>query len=229
MAAPESVWDVVEIKDYPEETKPIAGKEEKLGELSADDVEIFVRELDLFIQKEQHPILRRAIIMNANYILDIIRSVQYETKAGFKGAFARGNELALTLLSPNLLGWGSTTYSWLKTYSSTGAQNWIGSSSSTISLGDREGHIYLALFDPIDVPKVDAVQLTKDGDSFVIEMLSHSFRITNDIFPTHILREPWLIAPRHNYYVQVRVAVTGDDKLQPLGFTIKEARNLMSL
>jgi len=221
-----SVWDVVEIKDYPEETKPIAGKEEKLGELSSEDVEIFVRELDVFIQQEMHPILRKVIIANANNILDIIRTVQYETKAGFKGAYARGNELTLVHIYPKLLGWSENT--WLKTYSSTGATDWIGSSSSPINTGERGGHIYLALYDPVDVPKVGAIQLNKDGDNFVIETLNW-YRHRNYYVPTYVLREPFLFPPRHTYYIRVRVDTTGDDKLQPLAFAVLEARNLMSL
>jgi len=221
-----SVWDVVEIRDYPEETKEIAGKEEKLGELKAEDVEIFVRELDLFIQSEMHPVLRRVIIDHANDILDIIRTVQYESKAGFKGAYARGNELTLLHLYPTLVGWSAN--SWLKSYTSTGATDWIGSESSPISVGERAGHIYLALYDPIDVPKVGAIQFAKDGDKFVIETLNW-YRIRTDLVPTYVLREPWLIAPRHTYYVRVRVDITGDDKLQPLAFAVGEARNYMSL
>jgi len=222
-----SVWDYVEIKDYPEETKPIAGKEEKLGELSSEDVEIFVRELDALVQEEQHPIIRRIIAVNGPNILDIIRTVQYETKAGFKGAYARGNELTLLLAYPSVFGWSSN--SWLKNYTSTGATDWIGSSSSTIDTGERGGHIWLALFDPIDVPKIGAVQLNKDGDNFVIETLGLNYKIKTDILPVHILREPWLFPPRHTYYVRVRVDITGDDKLQPIAFIVDEARDVMSL
>ena len=223
----ESVWDTVEIRDYDEETKLIAGKEEKLGSLSAEDVEIFVRELDRFVAVEQHPIIRRIVAEQAPNILDVIRAVQYETKAGFKGAYARGNELTLLLATPTDFGWASD--SWLKTWSSTGAQDWVGSSSSTIDTGERGGHVWLALIDPIEVPKIGAVKLTKDGDGYVPEVLSLGIFHNQNYIPVHQLREPWLFPPRHTYYVQVRVDITGDDKLQPIAFIIDEARDVMSL
>lgn len=218
------VSTVVPIRDYPAETKKVAGKYYDLAALKSEDVRIFVNELETIVHEKQHPIVKEIIVRNAPLILDLIRMVNKNTKQGFKGYFAEGNQLDINYA--RAADYGKT--SWLASYTSTGGQDWLYSSASPKTMTEEEGLIILGVIDPIEVPKVDCVQLVKNNEVFPQMNLALNVK---DAFGTNKVavaefKEPWIIPPEEKFYARVNVFATGDDKLEPISFWVKRAVDL---
>ena len=214
-----SAKEIVAIKEYPEETAIVAGKEERLSKLSKTDVEIFVDTLDrLAFENALLESERQWILQNADLILDVVRMVNINTKQGFKGPYARGNELTLVVMrAKDLLG----TETWYKTYTSTGAQTYIPEST----LAEEEAEIHLGVTNEYPNPKVDAILYTKDGDPLVRKHLN--WEDTKEPFIP--FEEAIIVGPEHSRKIDVNVNQVGVDATRVLVLKVVQAKNLMSL
>jgi len=217
-----SVASLVPIRDYPEETKIIAGRKEKVGSLKADDVKQFVVQLEHLVHPQQSPVIHDIIARNAPLILDVIRIVNLETKQGFKGMAARAGELEINWVRPGTF--GKTT--WLTSYTSTGSNTWF----SETRLLEYEALIILGWIDPIEVPKIDAIYITKDGDPLPAQTMPWMAKNNFGTYQTPIVEQklPLVVLPEHKFKIEVNVFATGDDKLEPIGFHIRRAEDFMS-
>lgn len=211
------------IREYPEETKKVAGKDEKLSKLSREDAFIFATELETVVHAQQNPIVRDIIIRNAPLILDLVRIVNVETKQGFKGMAARGSELEMSWIVPRTF--NKTT--WLQSITATGTINWLAETKAL----EEEGLIILGWIDPIEDPKINRILYTKDGDPITAQTLTFEVRkglgITD--LPVSEQKQPLIVPPEHKIKIDMHAFATGDDRIQPIGFHIRKASDFMSL
>jgi len=216
------ISSLVPIKDYPEEVKIIAGRKEKCGSLKKDDVQAFVTQLEHMVHPNQSPVVYDIIARNAPLILDVIRIVNIETKQGFRGMAARAGELEINWVRPGTF--GKTT--WLTSYTSTGSNTWF----SETRLLEYEALIILGWIDPIEVPKIDAIYITKDGDPLPAQTMPWNAKTQLGAYQTPIveMKLPLVVLPEHKVKIDVNVFATGDDKLEPIGFHIRRAEDFMS-
>ena len=227
-SVPDIIDTYVRSSDYSPGQAFIGGKGVSARELTAAELAIFKTELAIIASRQRNQAIADLIARKAPRVLDLVRVVNYETKQGFKGAGARGNEL---ILNPIRVGdVGRTT--WFVSVTASGAANWIGSSASTrgmtVSSLPVLGHIYLGFVDQVATPKVDAVQLVKNGDPWPEEVLDFDWRGNADELALHELKQPWTIPPAENYYMPVRYYITGDDKLVPIAFAVKRATDVIA-
>jgi len=215
----------------------IADKEYGATDISKDELTILKEELDAFVDIDQNPTLARMIARGAPRILDAIRLVNYETKQGFGGAASRGHSLVLNpLVVADIYTAGSATAktTWLTTVTSTGAANWSGDETNVnpmlVSSLPVLCHVYLGFINPIEVPKVNMIQIVKNGTSWAREYIQWDWRQTfgDNRTPTYELKQPWIIPPGEHYYIPVNYFLTGDDRLEPVAFTVKRATDIIS-
>lgn len=239
MKASEVLRAYVQVKD----TVYIQGKPMSALDLTPDGLLILAQELDTFCDIEQNPVVADIIARGAPRILDAVRMVNYETKNGYEGAAARGPALVVNPMQPgDLLKYDAATSAlstdgkadWLESKTARGAAAWSGTSTYTnqmlVSSLPVLAHIYLGFVNPIEVPKVNKIQLIKDGDAWPEEVFTWNWRQTfgNNLTPTYELKQPWILPPGRSYYIAAYYPITGDDLLQPIGFTVKRATDIIA-
>ncbi len=218
-----SVRARVPIRACIEEEITIAGRKEKASALTVAEVETFVNQLEAIVHQTQSPIVKDIIARNARLILDVIRVVNVETKQGFKGMAARAGELEINYIRPRTL--GKTT--WLQTIAGTPPITvaWL---SETTAL-EGEALVILGWIDPIEVPKIDAVLYTKDGDPLPVQTLPFEAKDAAIKTPAVEQKIPVVILPKHKIKIDLNAFATGDDKIQPIGFHIRASADFMAL
>jgi hypothetical protein len=221
----------------------IGGKANAAKDIPWNEVEILAQELDSMVDWEQNPVLASLIVRGAARVLDAVRMVNAESKQGYKGAAARGAQLVVSPIrvadlllynasSSTLADYPKTT--WETAITARGAAAWSGTSTYNnemlVSSLPMLSHVYLGFINPIDVPKMDQIQLIKDGDPMAVETLSFGWRQTfgDNQCPVHELKQPWVIPPGAKYYIACSYYLTGDDLTQPIGFTVKRATDILS-
>jgi len=196
---------------------PFAGAE--LAEWTDIEDEIFKRQYAKFIYEEVSPSVRKLLIENEELVRDLVRRVKTETKTVFRGAYARGRELVLIKVRPQT--WAKTT--WLVSVTA-GAAWYLGTETAPRTLAEQEGEIILGWADPIDKPKINAVQLWKAGIGYYAPE-SIAFDLVEK-YPLHSLKEPWIVQPEQSYAIRVYYFATGDDNFQPVAFYVTIAEKL---
>ena len=156
----------------------IAGKGYSALDIPIEDLQILAQEIDTMIDTEANPEVAGIIARGSPRIFDAVRLVNYHTTNGFKGAQARGFALCLNpLVVGDLLAANSASAktNWLTTVSSVGATQYSGSSSNTNNMLTSSlpviAHVILGFVNPIEVPKMDRIQLIKNGDPWPYEAL----------------------------------------------------------
>ena len=209
----------IQIMSYPEETKKVAGKDEKLSSLPADDVEVFDETIKaIAYQNSMSEPERKAILDNEDLILDLVRMVNTNTKQGFAGPYARGNELTIVVMrAKDFLNQDT----WLKTYTSTGSTVY----RDTVTMDDYHGELHLGVSDAHPNPKVDAILYTKDGDPIVRKHLDwEDMKV-----PFIPFEQPIIVGPNHSVKTEVNVNQVGNDMLKILAIKVVPAKDLLSL
>lgn len=204
-----------------------------------NDFAIFVAELQVVVQQQRNELVADIIARNSPRLWDTVRMVNVVTKNGFKGMGARGDALLFNPLRLRDLGRAggypgtSPPDNWLQSYTSIGGTRLWPPTSGTVTLTvsslQQLGHVFFGFVDPVPTPKVDAVQLVLDSDPWSEEAVPWEWRRSySDIeVPTYELRQPWVIRPGAAYRVSVRVYATGDDRLQPIGFVVQRATDII--
>ena len=218
-----SVKAYVPIQNYPEEEIVIAGRKEKASALSSAEVQAFVTQLDAIIHSQQCPVVKDIIARNARLLLDAIRVVNINTKQGFKGFAARGSELEINYVRPKTF--NKTT--WLQSIASAGTVSWLAETKAL----EEEALVILGWIDPIEVPKIDAVLYTKDGDPLPAQTLPFEVRDAFGTIKTPVVEQklPITVLPEHKIKIDMNAFATGDDKIQPIAFHIRKAADFMTL
>lgn len=209
----------------------IAGRTYDAKDLDASELNLLIEDLESLATQQSNPFVANMIARNSPRILDLVRVVNKETKQGYGGAGARGNQLVVNPLRQADV---SITHGWQVAITATGAATWIGTSAATISMVVSSlpviGHIYLGFIDPVEVPKAETVQFVKGGDSWPEEVMTFNWRQGFGVIntPTHELRQPWTIPPSEVYYIPVRYNRVGDDRLEPIAFVVKRATDILA-
>jgi hypothetical protein len=156
---------------------------------------------------------------------------KYELEASFGGANARTNEFGwMPILPQHLLtgdspitGFNEVTWNadittsdvTTVTNATVGWKDWIGTSSTTRKLSKYGTMIIIGFFDPVPVPKVDAILAKIKAVDYPIWYFGDRFAETD----YHImeLTEPFVVEKEQDFYLQKHCCSAGQDKLRPLG------------
>lgn len=223
-----------------EEEIMIAGKSYTLSKISFLDSKIFTDELDTILI-QQNPLIHEIYAKNAVTLFDAIRMANVNSKQGFKGALASGNELDMTLIMARQLydpeSPTNKRVSWVRTVTAAQitaavALNYFIDSSATpteLTMGEEEAMVFLAFYNPAQTSCVDAYQITMNTEPFDIQGLDfEQVHIeTGDVIIE--MKEPWTLPPEQAGKIQTYYFRAGTDEMRPLGINIKMAKNLRTL
>jgi len=229
-----------------EEEVTIAGKSYTLSKISFLDAKIFTDELDTILV-QQNPLIHEIYAKNAVTLFDAVRMVNVNTKQGFKGALASGNELDFTLIMARQLqdpdtGVGRRT-TWIRTITpAMVAACLAGTPESFLELDaapttppseelmlEEEGMVWLAFYNPAVTPCIDAFQIQMNTEPFDVQSLDFDqvHLQTGDVIVE--LKEPWTLPPEQAGLINVYYFRAGTDETRPLGIFIKQAKALRQL
>lgn len=222
-------------QDYiAEEEITIAGKSYTLSKISYLDSKIFTDELDTILV-QQNPLIHEIFAKNAVSLFDAARMVNVNSKQGFKGALASGNELDFTLfMARQFYDPDSSTNkrtTWVRNIASTGSKQYFegATSGAALTMGEEEGQVWLAFYNPAQTPCVDAFQITQNTEPFDLQSLDFEQvqEQTGDVIIE--FKEPWTLPPEQSGEMSAYYFRTGTDEMRPLGIWIKMAKNLRTL
>lgn len=217
-----------------EQTITLAGKEYQLSRISYLDAKVFATELDAILS-QQNPLIHDIFAKNAQGCFDLVRMVNINSKQGFKGALASGNELDVVMFIPRLFydpdASTGTRLTWVRTISAVGSKNFLeGAQAGTeITMGEEEGFIYLANYNPAMLPCVDALKITMNTEPFDAQTLDFNQVQVQLGDPIIELKEPWTLPPEQSGEVEAYYFQTGTDEMTPLGIWVKMAKNLRDI
>ena len=204
------------------------------------DFETFVQEMAIITKRQRHPMVADILARGAPRLWDLVRMVNHETKNGYGGIASRGDKLVINPLEVRDLGRAggfpgtAAPNDWLETPTALGPARLWPPTSGTIDLTISSlavlGHVYFGFVDPVPDPKVSGIQLILDSDPWPEEVVDWNWReATGDNEnPVYELRAPWLLRNGASYRVNVRYYTTGEDRLQPIGFSVKRARDIIA-
>lgn len=203
---------------------------------SQEDFQVFVDEMVVLSKRLRHPFVSDIIARGAKFVWDAVRLVNVTTRNGYKGVAGRGD--ALVFMPFELRDTGSAggfpgtnpRSTWVVNRTATGAARLYPAANTVDMLINSLpvlSHVILGWIDPVSYPKAASVQLVYD-DPWPEEFLDWHWREAQAHYetPVYELRQPWIITPGRTYRVNARYDATGQDKLQPIAFTIKRARDL---
>lgn len=217
-----------------EEVVDIGGKQYTLSRISKYDVKLFADQLDGALER-MNPYIWDIFAKRAVNCLAAVRLANINSKQGFRGAAAKGNELDFTLMGArefyNPDSSGSTRTSWVRTISSTGQKNIIegATSGAALSLAEETCDIYLAWYNPSVSPCLDSFQVVLNTDVFDIQTLDFEMVQAELGDPIIEFKNPFIIPPEEAYEILGYYYRTGTDEARPIGLRIKQAKDLRDL
>jgi len=232
-----------------EEEVTIAGKSYTLSKIAFLDAKIFTDEMDTILI-QQNPLIHEIYAKNAVTLFDAVRMANVNSKQGFKGALASGNELDFTIMmarqfrDPDNAATLATTgrrLSWVRVINpALGAVPNVGiewffedglaaAHQAELVMTEEEAMVWLAFYNPAVIPCVDAFQVTMNTEPFDIQSLDFEqvHAQTGDVIVE--MKEPWTLPPEQSGMITVHYFRAGTDEMRPLGIWIKQARNLRAL
>lgn len=217
-----------------EEQIDINGKSYTLSRISKYDVKLFADQLDK-VASRMNPFIWDIYAKYAVWCLTAVRMANVNSKQGFRGASASGNELDFTTMiarefyDPDSS--GNTRTKWDRSITSVGSKNLIEGTSSgaALTLGEETCDLYLALYNPAVTPCIDSIQLILNTDSFDVQTLDFEGVNTEQSDPIIEFRNPVIIPPEEAYEILAYYYRTGTDQTRPIGLRVKEAKNLRDL
>ncbi len=227
-----------------EEEITIAGKSYTLSKIAYLDAKIFTDEMDTILI-QQNPLIHEIYAKNAVTMFDAVRMANVNSKQGFKGALASGNELDFTLLmarqfqDPDVWPGGPAARraSWIRTINVAAPPPAVGSVSffegatlrTELTMGEEEAMVWLAFYNPAAVPCIDAFQIQMNTEPFDIQSMDFDqvHLQTGDVIIE--FKEPWTVPPEQSGRIEAYYFQAGTDETRPLGIWIKMARNLRAL
>jgi len=222
-----------------EQTITVAGKEYTLSKISYLDAKIFTMELDTILV-QQNPLIHNIFAKNAQSIFDLVRMVNMETKQGFKGALSSGNELDFHLLNARAFydpeNSGTARTSWARSVTAAQAAAltaiWFFEGTTTgteLTMGEEEGIIWLAFYNPAQQPCIDSFQITMNTEPFDIQSLDFEQAQLEMGDPIIEFKEPWTLPPEQAGRIKAYYYQSGTDETRPLGIWVKMAKNMRDL
>jgi len=224
-----------------EEEITIAGKSYTLSKMSFLDARIFTDELDTILV-QQNPFIHDIFAKDAVTLFDAVRMVNVNTKQGFKGALASGNELDFSLIMARQLqdpdaAVQTRRTTWIRTIGAgmiANVQQFYEDLTGAVAaqeqtMGEEEAMVWMAFYNPAQIPCVDAFQIQMNTEPFDIQSLDFDqvHIETGDVIIE--LKEPWTLPPEQSGLVNVHYFQIGTDEMRPLGIFIKMAKNMRAL
>jgi len=238
------------VKNYTEETLKWTeavvecGKKEaevKLAAFSSEEAKTLLLKLDALALERANPLVATIVAEEANSILTLARMVKVETKQEFAGILGTGSALDITWLRAKHVGgsllnplaatgkgvYGGTSgavLTWLRTETTTGTKTIIPDQV----MAEEAGVIYLGAIDPIEVPKVDALQFKIADIPTPAQSLALKIRLSFDAstLPVVKLEKPIIVGPEKKQQMDIFWYATGDDKFEPLALLVAKAEAL---
>lgn len=217
----------------------VAGKEYGALEPPAADFDTFVAEMTIITKRNRNPMVADIIARNSPRLWDLVRMVNANTKVGYGGAAARGDRLLFNPLEPRDLGsaggFPGTTppTTWYRSVTAIGGRRlWPDANTIDLTISSLAvlGHVYFGFVNPVAVPKANIIQLVLDGDAWAEEGLDWEWRESygDTETPVYELKMPWVIRPGASYRINTRDYISGDERLIPIGFSVKRGRDIIA-
>lgn len=219
---------------YDKETIVLNGKSYDLAAIAHWDCNIFADEMDNILSR-QNPAIHDLFSVSALTLLNAIRMVNINSKQGYKGQGASGNELDCTLFMARQFydpdNSASKRTSWVRTIGSTGSKNFFEGTTSgaELTMGEEEAMVWLGMYNPALLPCVDSIQINMNTTPYDIQSLDFEQVQEEMGDPIIPLREPWTLPPEQSAEMLAYYYRTGTDEMRPLGIWIKMSRNLRTL
>lgn len=223
------------IKDYGTGTVTVGAQSRALAAVTVQEVSEFMTKLDSQADELLNPLVARMTALDLDDILTLMRAVKEETAVEFQGMTAKGNALDIQLVRPvdlTRIGGSTTPVTWLLNITSTGAGDWLGTSGNEESLSRNEGFIFLGAIDPVEVPKVGAIQFYRFTDALgpaQATFLRDRRSIGDFSVPAFRFPRPIYMLPEATYYARAYYEETGFDRLEPVGFHVARRADITNL
>lgn len=217
-----------------EEEITIAGKSYTLSKISYLDSKIFTDEMDTILQN-QNPLLYDIFAKNAVTLFDAVRMANVNSKQGFKGALASGNELDFNLFVPKMFydpdSVGSLRTTWVRPVAAAASKYFFADATgaAAVTMGEEEAMVWLAFYNPAQNPIMEEIQIVQNTEPFDIQTLDYEYTQDEMGAPIVELKEPWTLPPEQGGYIQAYYPRAGTDEARPLGIWIKMAKNQRTL
>ena len=216
-----------------------------MGLIDRYDIKIFADDLDTKL-RTFNPFQKWLFAKSAVPLVNLMRGVNYYSKAGFKGAISSGgNALDFMLMraeqfsDPTIVA-ATLRTSWRATPGAAGSLQFIiandgaavgakGPLVARSAVPNSEAMAILGFANPASRPCVSGVQPTYN--TVVYDVQNLSFELTSDIYgyPMIELAQPLLIWPGESGSISVRYFQAGTDYLQPIGMWIRTSTNMATL
>ena len=198
-----------------------------LAEFKSVEVNALLKILEAQMFHASDPV-RDLVEVNLGAIINLARAVKAQANSDFAGIFGRGNELTATRILPEMFKkvWGVSTTKWDYNVTSAGTIEYIGTEADPETTAEEEGIIILGFIDPVAESVITKAQIVKDNTRYQSADLCFNY---SSGYPLAALPEPWVILPEQNFYIKVKAKDSGVTKLEPIGFKIQRAKNLLEL
>jgi len=220
------------------------GKDYTLAKLSNADIKRLGDEMDAFISN-LNPIIQDLYVRNAQTILNAVRMVQDNTKHGFKGALASGNELDIQFLGPRLFhdpdaAAAARRASWVRTITAAmvtardapyindlTTPAWAPPAALAeveLTMVEEEALVLLGFVNDAAAPCSNGFQITMNRDVYDIQDMD--FEMAQPLTGTALweMKRPWTLPPEQSGWVHLRYFRAGLDECKPIGAWIRMAR-----
>ena len=223
----------------------LAGTSRSLAGLDAMSVELFADEMDASINN-MHPGVKELIVRKADAVLDLLRIVAKETKAGYGGFTGSGSTLDFTVgwaydfLDPDISG---TVYrkSWrryISTVSTPGTSTayitGTSGSKADLEMAEEDGMVFLGFVERADIePKASALEVIYNSDTYNYQPFSFHLAEKKESMAGSMLlyelKQHILIPPEQKIQLNVRYDDVGIDYLQPVSVRFRRASDMRDL
>jgi len=219
-------------------------KDYDLAKLSNADINRLGDEMDTLVAN-LNPIIQDLYVKNAQTILNAVRMVQDNSKQGFKGALASGNELDIQFLGPRLFqdpdaAAGTRRTTWVRTITAAIVAYrdcpYINDLTSPIfappavpvevelTMVEEEALVLLGFVNDAATPCSNGFQITMNRDVYDIQDMD--FEMAQPLTGTALweMKKPWTLPPEQSGWVHLRYFRAGLDECKPIGVWVRMAR-----
>lgn len=212
---------------WPTKQITVAGVTIKADNLKDEDYNLLKKDISNYVFQEKEPTVAQLIADNIDNIAATVALVNANTSQGYKGMNAEGKQVDLQgMRAKDIIGQDS----WTSSVTAGSATTWIDKTGAN-ELPENEAHVILGFYDPIDVPKIDAVKIKKGTETYPSQTLPLNVRKTfgTETSPVIRLKNVLVVPPKGTYSIDYYPNITGNDKLQPIGFRAVTAEALTKL
>ncbi len=224
-------------------------KDYTLAKLSNGDIKRLGDEMDTLVVN-LNPIIQDLYVKNALTILNAVRMVQDNTKQGFKGSLASGNELDIEFFGPRLFqdpdaAAGTRRTTWVRTITAAMVAYrdcpYINDLTSPIfappavpvevelTMVEEEALVLLGFVNDAATPCSNGFQITMNRDVYDIQDMD--FEMAQPLTGTSLweMKKPWTLPPEQSGKIEAYYYQVGTDETRPLGIWVKQSRELRDL